>query len=271
MSPADQSPDGMGSSYSGKSGKFPLPLKKLVYGPINSKRLGRSLGINLSGSHRKLCNFNCIYCFYGQTGREPQEKDFPKSTDILTAVETTLKSRDGIDWVTFAGNGEPTLHPEFPDIVAKVRRLVEMYKPGLQIAMLSNGSNTSDTKVQNAIEMIDLPIFKVDAGDDQFFSAINRPLNKFLSIDTVLEGLRDLALLNPMTMQSVLFEGAVSNSSGTGYNHWLDALSYIGPRSLQLYTLDFSIGPVYPVNEDILNSIADDVNSLGIQAHVYLE
>ena len=117
----------------------------VIYGPVNSRRLGKSLGINLSPGEDKLCSFNCIYCHYGWTGRHTLdyskfEDELPGVDQVVQAVKEAMQSKTKFDYVTFSGNGEPTLHPAFPEIVEKVIELRDNYRPKAKIALLTNSS-----------------------------------------------------------------------------------------------------------------------------------
>ena len=120
-----------------------LPLKhEIIYGPVNSRRLGRSLGINLLPARGKVCSFDCIYCQYGRTpGKtlDPKPEGFPPFNEVIAAVETALISGPEFDNFTFSGNGEPTMHPRFPQVVARVLEVRNALAPGARVCAMSNG------------------------------------------------------------------------------------------------------------------------------------
>jgi len=227
------------------------------------------LGINLSGTDRKLCNYNCVYCFYGLTGKPPADGEYPSADEVVSAVEEALRSDVEADWLTFSGNGESTIHPEFPDIVRRVRRSVDEIRPGLRIALLSNGSTILEDGVRDALQWIDLPVFKLDAGDQETFVKVNRPTGSAPDINDLIEGLHRIATERELTMQSLLFDGDPSNVIGKPFLKWLGALSYIRPHTQQLYSLDFRFGAIYPVEVGILNDIAHDISLFGTHVKVY--
>ena len=250
----------------------PVPLQPgIIYGPIASKRLGRSLGINLSGPKHKLCNYNCVYCFYGDTPRSPKADDYPEASEIISSVETALKGAMPADWLTFSGNGESTIHPDFSRLVIEIKELVRKYRPGLRIALLSNGSMASIPTVADAINEIDLAILKLDAGDPENFSKINRPLKGLVKFEQVVNGLQRVAKFGRLVMQTVLFGGEVSNSVGSSYESWLKMVRMIHPSKLQVYTLDFPIGKIYPIDRSRLIQIAEEVSDTGIEVNFYME
>ncbi len=252
--------------------RWPVPLQPgLVYGPIASKRLGRSLGINLSGIKRKLCNYNCVYCFYGPTSHPPEPQEFPPVDDVIAAVTAALNSIPDVDWLTFSGNGESTLHPEFPRLVKEVRSVAGEVRPWLPVALLSNGSTAIDPSLRETLTMFDLPVLKLDAGDAETHAAVNRPVDKGVSFEPIVEGLRMAAGTGKLVIQSVMFDGKPSNSRGRPYHRWLETLNDIQPAALQLYTLDHPVGPVNPIDTGRLDRIARDVEGLGIKVKVYRE
>jgi len=219
-----------------------IPMQKgFVYGPIASKRLRRSLGINLSPTDRKVCTFNCIYCHYGPT--HVGQYELPAVEDVISALEERLKERPLIDYITFAGNGEPTMHPEFLEIVKAVRLVRDRLSAGTPIALLSNSTQLGRGDILEAAGMIDFPIFKLDAGDNAALHDVNRPVAP-IEIDEIVENLRRLS--SPC-IQTVMVAGKVSTSEGLFFDNWLQAIGKIRPRMIQLYTPDRPI-----VSEDIL-------------------
>lgn len=210
-----------------------IPLQKgIVYGPVSSKRLGRSFGINLSPKGRKICTYNCVYCFYGPT-ESHTSSDHPSPDAVFVAVEKGLRSIGKIDYITFAGNGEPTLHPHFEEIVAGVRRLRDELRPNIPIALLSNATRLSDDSVRRAIGSIDLPVMKLDAADDQTFKEVNRPLLP-IRVSDIVDSLSDMNIV----IQTVAVCGSVTNIAPERMERYLALLEKIAPKEVQLYTLD---------------------------------
>ncbi|MBN1920452.1 MAG: radical SAM protein [Anaerolineae bacterium] len=216
-----------------------LPLESsFTYGPVRSRRLGRSLGINVLPLERKICSFNCVYCHYGVTigaTLTPEASDFPGVEPVLRAVELALRTCPEVDALTFSGNGEPTLHPYFRELVFGVRRLRDRLAPHAQLTLFSNATTLDLPKTQAALAWIDAPIMKLDAGDPSAFAGINRPAPG-VSLETILTGLR--ALPN-IIVQSLLLEGPVSNVHGAAFEAWVAALLEIRPRQVQIYSTDY--------------------------------
>jgi len=213
--------------------------KGIIYGPIRSRRLGRSLGINLSPASKKLCSFNCIYCHYGWTRRlsadfEPFRDDLPSREDVHNAVKDALQSAVECDYITFSGNGESTLHPDFPQIVDDVLALREKYRPEAKTGLLSNATGLVHDRVRTAASKIDFPMFKLDAGTEATFKAINRPANgvEFGAIVDHLISMPDILI------QSVLFDGNPSNVADEELDAYFELLRLIKPREVHIYSID---------------------------------
>jgi wyosine [tRNA(Phe)-imidazoG37] synthetase (radical SAM superfamily) len=215
-----------------------LPLKPgIIYGPVDSRRLGRSLGINLLPCGYKLCSFDCLYCHYGRTAVKslrPAAAQFPAVEAVLSAVGAALRSRLDIDFLTFSGNGEPTLHPRFGEIVAGVRRLRDEINPAVKLAILSNSTTVHLHPVREALEHLDVPILKLDAGDPVTFARINRPVPG-LDLNRMIEGLGQLPRL---VVQCVLIGGSKSNIDQAALEALLAALGRIRPSQVQIYSTD---------------------------------
>jgi len=209
----------------------------ILYGPVNSRRLGRSLGINLLPADRKVCSFDCVYCHYGRTGvltLAPEEGVCPSVERVLAAVEEALRTRRDFDYLTFSGNGEPTLHPGFPEIAAGVRRLRDQWQPEVKLAILSNSTTVHLPQVREALAFLDVPIMKLDAGDPQTLAAINRPVRE-VELESIVAGLKGM---RGLVVQSVMIGGAVSNARGKEFEAWVGALAEIRPARVQIYSTD---------------------------------
>jgi wyosine [tRNA(Phe)-imidazoG37] synthetase (radical SAM superfamily) len=249
-----------------------LPLQTgIIYGPVKSRRLGNSLGINLLPPSRKVCTFDCVYCHYGPA----QIKDlssskhrFPDVENVLAAVDEALLTFTEIDYLTFSGNGEPTLHPCFPDIVSAVRRLRDTHRPELRLAMLSNSTTVNIPAICESISLIDHPIMKLDAGDSKTFKQINRPFSEDL-LDDIIQG---LSRLPNLSIQTMFIAGEVTNSTGAALEAWLARLQEIQPSRIQIYSVDrpASEAGVERVPTEMLKRIADEVErGVGLQIQAY--
>lgn len=217
-----------------------LSLQKgILYGPVASRRLGRSLGINLMPVQYKLCSFNCVYCHYGWTEVCTGEvknyvKDLPLFNDVVKAVEGVLQSPLQFDFLTFSGNGEPTLYPGFAELVDEVVRLKKKYRPELKVALLSNSTGLVHREVREVIKKIDLPVFKFDVGTEEKFNDINRPAPgiNFNDITEMLCSLKDIYI------QTVLMDGSPTNVNETDLTAYFEKIGRIRPNEVQVYSLD---------------------------------
>lgn len=244
-----------------------IPLQDaIVYGPIQSRRLGRSLGINILPEGRKVCNFNCAYCQYGWTPR-PAAGAWPGADVIAAAVSTALAASPGIDRLTLAGNGEPTLHPAFDDVVARLLETRARFAPAARLAVLSNASTLSDPRVAGALAAVDDRYMKLDAGDMTTFRRMN---GSRLDIARIVEG---LARLSDVVLQSMFTGdgGRIDNLKPDALERWVDAVVRIAPREVHVYSLDRppAHGRLTQVPRATLDQIAARVRAAGFPASVF--
>lgn len=217
-----------------------LPLQTgIIYGPVRSRRYGRSVGINLNPAGYKLCSFNCVYCHYGRTEKLLADnasvaQDLPSYEDVVEAVESAILSPTPYDAITFSGNGEPTLHPRFADIVDAVVRLRDQHRPSLKVILLSNSTGLGREEVRACIPRIDVPVFKLDAGREKTFIKMNRPAPgvKFDDIISHLRALRDVYI------QTILVDGTPSNTDPDEILAWFELIRDIRPRGVHVYSTD---------------------------------
>lgn len=249
-----------------------IPLQtEIVYGPLKSRRFGTSLGVNLLLKDKKICNFNCVYCQYGQS-RPTKNAAFPTVQDIK--AETTLFLNDAknhnraIDWIMIAGNGEPTLHPAFPEAVKCLLSLRDELLPGVPVGILSNSSTCCRPEVRLALARLDGRFMKLDAGSPPVFKDVNRP-SRATGWDEVVAGLRDL---KNIVLQSLFFEGAARNIAPSQVSDWIGAVGHIQPKSVQIYTIDrpTRLEGVRRVSKETLRRIAGELTAqTGVHGDVY--
>jgi wyosine [tRNA(Phe)-imidazoG37] synthetase (radical SAM superfamily) len=217
-----------------------LELKQgIIYGPVNSRRYGKSLGINLMPIEKKLCSFNCVYCHYGTTKRctmniDQYSDELPEVEDVVNALEDALKTDVELDLITFSGNGEPTLYPEFDELMEEVADLRGKYRPDARIALLSNSTGLIYADVIDSLDMIDLPILKLDAGNEDTFRAINRP-TRSVKFEEIFE---KLFSLDGIYLQTVLVDGEPSNIGRRDLKEYIDRVGRIKPQEVHLYSID---------------------------------
>ena len=213
--------------------------KNVIYGPVQSRRLGRSLGVNVLPAGIKVCTFDCLYCQYGWTRFHGNTFGpnvlFPSVSDVLDAVKTTLESlAPPPAYITFSGNGEPTLHPDFPHIVQGITKLRDRFSPGAKTAILSNATTVSDPAVRDALANLDIRIMKFECGTSETFKTYNRPC-RGIDFDEVIDG---LASLPDVTIQALFTSGPSGNYRPEDVEAWMAKLKKIAPAFVQLYTLD---------------------------------
>jgi len=216
-----------------------IPLKsEIIYGPVRSRRLGRSLGLNLSPASYKLCSFNCVYCQYGWTSvctidTAGRLGDFPAQGDFRKALESVLSEQKEIDNITFSGNGEPTLHPQFEELVDIAKQLKENYFPKAKLGVLSNSSTVGIESVRRALANLDFRIMKLDAGGLRTFRKINRPC-RGVDYGAMLNGLKSL---EKVTLQTMFVDGAIGNIGDREVREWIERVGEIQPVKAQIYSL----------------------------------
>lgn len=217
-----------------------LHFDDIVFGPIYSRRLGMSLGINILPSKGKLCNFDCIYCECGWNRDGIAERRFPVLAEVEAALTVKMEklSSDGVkvDSITFSGNGEPTLNPDFPEIIDMVIALRDRLFPEAKISVLSNATLIGRPAVAAALKKIDNPILKIDASDDSLAAMINRPVGSYRLADVIknLAGFDGNFILQTMFLKSKEFN-AVSEKSLAA---WMDIVRMLKPRQIMVYTID---------------------------------
>lgn len=250
-----------------------IPLKQgLIYGPVNSRRLGRSLGINPLPRKLKLCTFNCVYCQYGWThihGDTLEDSTlWPESSDILKALETALKEIvPAPDYLTFSGNGEPTLHPNFPELVDGLIHLRNLYAPQAKTAVLSNSTTAPRYSIMKAIKKLDVRIMKLDCGNDRCLRKYNHSA-KGIGLEDIVSALKNI---KDVTIQSLFSGGEAGNYTDSNIKDWLTQIHNIQPLMVQLYTLDrgYPSDKIFPVSKENLAEIKHKLEQLNVVSQIY--
>ena len=245
-----------------ENGRQCLPLKtSVIYGPVHSRRLGESLGINLSPTGRKICSFNSVYCHYGWSAvvvhnSSQYENEFADPDEVYRSLEEFLKENQPPDYITFSGNGEPTTHPQFDNIVSEVVKIRDRLVPDIKITILSNSTTSGNPRISDALRKLDLRFMKLDCGDERTFLRFNRP-----AAGITLSGIiNDLASMNmPIVVQTLMADGAGGNFNDRNLICYIEAISRIKPESVQLYSLDRPTpdGSLRSLSKEQLGSIAE--------------
>jgi len=251
--------------------------ESIIYGPVKSRRLGRSLGVNLTPAHVKLCSFNCSYCQYGwsemtRTSTQTGLANWPSSPVVAKAVAGALRAcaahGDRIDRITLAGHGEPTMHPDFKQVVAALRKIRNDLAPKVPLAILSNSSTLDRQDVRQALADLDERYMKLDAGDAATLRKINGTPVPF---DQILEG---LCKLKDVVIQGMFVKdrsGRLDNTGDLAVINWVVALQRIKPRAVYVYTLDRA--PAFPYLQAVpaarLKEIVQRVRLAGLTCEVF--
>jgi len=210
----------------------------MVYGPVGSRRIGLSLGVNLSPVSHKTCSFNCVYCHYGWTDTLTSEADsdklnFPDVNDLERQLEAYQVDYHLLDHITFSGNGESSMHPDFDQAVEIVTAFRDKYAPQAKTAILSNSTMVHKPEVRKALLQLDRRIMKLDAGDEKTFLLINRPAKESTFTDII----RGLKALGDFETQTIFVAGRVTNASEEAVAAWVKTVAELKPRLAQIYTL----------------------------------
>ena len=214
--------------------------EETVFGPIHSRRLGSSLGINLLPVNGKICSFDCIYCECGWNRDGKDDKRIPSAAEVRSALEdklsTLMLEGVGIDSITFSGDGEPTLNPEFPRIIEDTLRLRDVFYPDAKVSVLSNATRVHVPEVFEALRKVDNPIMKIDAPTDELVRLIDNPAPGY-SLARTIEALRRFEgdfVLQTMFLRSPDFD----SSSPEVLNGWKAIVRDLRPRKIMVYTID---------------------------------
>lgn len=214
--------------------------EETVFGPIFSRRLGSSLGINLLPERGKICNFDCIYCECGWNRDGRDDTVLPTAAKVRGDLERKLKSLAAVgtpvDSITFSGDGEPTLNPEFPQIIDDTLRLRDEFYPKAKVSVLSNATRVHLESVFNALRRVDNPIMKIDAPTNELAERINQPAQGY-DVDRVVEALK--AFGGDFVLQTCMlrYDGFDSSSSEV-IGGMLDIVRLLHPREWMVYTID---------------------------------
>ena len=249
----------------------------IVFGPIHSRRLGISLGVNLLPADGKYCSFDCIYCECGRNDERRTHTKLPLREDVKKALEEklTLMRQEGItpDVITFAGNGEPTLHPEFGGIIDDTIEVRNRFYPCTKIAVLSNSTMLHKESVFRALNKVDENIMKLDSVFDSRIRQLNAPNSPCFTFDKLLEHLcrfEGNVIIQTMFLKGEVNGESVDNTTETEINDWIKALKIINPRQVMVYTIDREtpLKNLMKVSKDELDAIADRVRKEGFDVIV---
>lgn len=218
-----------------------------IFGPIHSRRLGTSLGINLSPNDGKVCSFDCLYCEAGFNSQGKGSSGLPKREDVKEQLRrklTEMKDRgEDLNVITFSGNGEPTLHPEFPGILDDVLKLRDEFYPDAKVSVLTNSTKIFTPAVAEALKKADNNILKLDSAIEDTMQLIDRPSSPSFTVEKVVDGLkqfRDTGIIQTMILRGEHNGKKIDNTTPQEIDALINAYKEIHPREIMIYSLDRS-------------------------------
>lgn len=251
---------------------YPSP----IFGPVHSRRLGVSLGINLLPADGKCCSFDCIYCECGFNHDFVPKQKMPTREEVRTALETQLieMQKSGLtpNVLTFAGNGEPTLHPQFAEIIDDAISLRDKYFPEAKVSVLTNATQIVRQPVFDALCKVDNNICKLDTISADYIQHIDRPNGSF-DVNRIIERLKEFGsrcVIQTMFMKGEYNGQSVDNTSDEFVQPWLKTIGEIQPREVMIYTIDRET-PAHELKKalpEVLDAIGAQVRKLGIPCQV---
>lgn len=211
-----------------------------IFGPVHSRRLGVSLGVNLMPDDGKLCTFNCIYCECGLNEDFRPNHKRPSREAVREALAKVLKERheagEPLDVITFAGNGEPTGHPDFPGIIDDTISLRDAYFPEAKVSVLSNATLLDREEIRAALMKVDNNIQKLDTVNADYISKVDQPVSPAYDVKKVVENLKKFN--GKVIIQTMFMGKPYDNTSADFVEPWMEAVKEIAPQQVMIYTID---------------------------------
>lgn len=253
----------------------PRYSRQNVYGPVKSRRLGDSLGINLMPTSMKICSFDCVYCECGLNDNRIAQ--MPKQDtirlELKKALETLKAENEPLDVITFSGNGEPTLHPDFESIVDFTLALRNQYFPQAKVSVLSNATVIDKNDIFRALKKVDYNILKLDSAIEATMRAIDQPTRASFTVKWLLKQLAKFegnVIIQTMFVRGDYKEQHFDNTTKEEISAWIKALRVINPKLVMIYTIDrpAPIENIEKISLAELNAIADKVKDAGFEVIV---
>lgn len=244
-----------------------------IFGPIRSRRLGVSLGVNLSPNDGKICSFDCVYCEAGYNSQGAGTSGLPKPEEVRVQLEEKLSAMlaggEQLDVITFSGNGEPTLHPQFGEIIDDTIALRDKYFPNVKISVLSNSTRLGDDRVVEALRKVDNNILKLDSAITSTMRLIDQPAMPSFTSEGVIEQIAQFG--SQCVVQTMFLRGEhegqkIDNTIPDEIEALIKAYKRISPREVMIYSIDRKTPEqqLEKVNREELESIAEQMRSEGI-------
>ncbi|MFI3278285.1 MAG: radical SAM protein [Rikenellaceae bacterium] len=249
----------------------------IIFGPVRSRRLGLSLGVNLLPTHSKLCNFDCIYCECGWNADNRGSGRFNERKDVVGQLEATLadmsRSRELPDVITFAGNGEPTLHPEFELIINDTLALRDEYAPKAKVSVLTNATMLHREDVVRALKRVDNNILKIDSAIDSTARIMNNPSSPTYSVERVAAQIKSFEggqIVQTMFLRGEYNGVVIDNTTPREVDAWVNMIERISPRMVMLYSIDRNTpcSTLCKVDKSELMAISAKIEALGIETSI---
>ncbi|MBR5332011.1 MAG: radical SAM protein [Muribaculaceae bacterium] len=248
-----------------------------IFGPIHSRRLGSSLGVNLSPNDGKICSFDCVYCEAGYNSQGAGTTGLPTREKVAQELEEKLKSMtelgEPLDVITFSGNGEPTIHPQFAEIIDDTIALRDKYFPQVKISVLSNSTRLGDVRVVEALRKVDNNILKLDSAIDDTMRLIDQPASPSFTCEKVVKQIAQFGgqcVVQTMFLRGEHDEKRIDNTTAQEVEALIEAYKQIDPRQVMIYSIDRKTPEqqLEKVSREELEVIAEQIRAEGFDVMV---
>lgn len=216
-----------------------------VFGPIHSRRLGTSLGVNLMPVDGKVCTFDCLYCEAGYNAQGPGKAGLPSRAHVRECLELKLRTMhqngENLDVITFSGNGEPTVHPDFRGVITDTLELRNKYFPNVKVSVLTNSTQLHRPDVVEALRLVDNNILKLDSAIEETMRALDRPTSPSFTVEKVINQLKTFGaqgIIQTMMTRGMHNNHFIDNTTDTEISALVDAYRIIKPGEIMLYSID---------------------------------
>lgn len=249
-----------------------------IFGPIHSRRLGVSLGVNLMPNDGKVCSFDCVYCEAGYNSQGKGTTGLPTRNKVREDLELKLRdmhnNKEPLNVITFSGNGEPTLHPEFSGVVDDIIELRDKFFPEAKVSVLTNSTRIFDSRVAEALKKVDNNILKLDSAIESTMRLIDQPASKDFTVERLIEGLKQFSgsgIIQTMILRGEHNGQVVDNTTPQEIEALIKAYREIQPKEVMIYSLDRSTPEekLIKVEKEELDLIATRIKEAGIPVQGY--
>ena len=249
-----------------------------VFGPIHSRRLGSSLGVNLSPIDGKVCSFDCLYCEAGYNAQGQGKQGLPSRESVKRHLAARLKEMsekgEPLDVITFSGNGEPTIHPQFKEIIHDTIMLRDRHYPQAKVSVLSNSTFLGNPKVVEALRKVDNNILKLDSAFDRTMRLLNRPANPNVVVEGIIQDIMQFS--GSCIIQTMLLRGEhngkpIDNTTDEEIDALIDAYRRIAPKEVMIYSIDRKTPEEHleKISTEEMERIGKRIADAGINVKVY--